>query len=284
MESAALTPPPPLPPERPEGVSPFPRWPPWLGLVAFVTSLTIPLVFGLVFGFAAAIAGMEIGNGFEGEPLVIAVGAFVQDLAFVAVAIGFAWIVTRPRPWHFGLRPARFWPALGWSTLGLVVSYGFSVFYTAGLGVDQEQTTLEDLGADESYTMLVVTALLVIVIAPVVEEFFFRGFLYRSFRTSLGVWPAALLAGGIFGVIHALTGIAAVPILIVLGVVLCLVYERSGTLYAPIAMHAFNNTLAFSTETGDAALGLGLGALTIGSCIVLPWLSRRRGAALPATA
>ena len=45
-------------------------------------------------------------------------------------------------------------------------------------------------------------ALAVIVVAPVAEEFFFRGFFYRALRTKLRVWAAALIDGLVFGALH----------------------------------------------------------------------------------
>ena len=45
-------------------------------------------------------------------------------------------------------------------------------------------------------------AFLVVVIAPIAEEVFFRGFFYRALRTSLPIWLAVLIDGAVFGVIH----------------------------------------------------------------------------------
>ena len=41
-----------------------------------------------------------------------------------------------------------------------------------------------------------------IVVAPVAEELFFRGFFYRALRTRLGVTSAALIDGAVFGALH----------------------------------------------------------------------------------
>ncbi|MEA2347742.1 MAG: orotate phosphoribosyltransferase, partial [Thermoleophilaceae bacterium] len=167
--------------------------------------------------------------------------------------------------------------AAGWAALALVLSYGFGFLYSVGLGIDEEQTTLKDLGVDQGGLMLLAGAALIIVVAPLCEEFFFRGFLYRSFRTNLGVLPAALGAGVVFGAVHAPTGLEAVPLLIVLGVLLCLAYERSGTLYASIAVHAVNNSVAFAAGTGEWQIALLMGVLMLIACAALPWLFGRKG-------
>jgi uncharacterized protein len=89
-------------------------------------------------------------------------------------------------------------------------------------------------------------ALAVIVVAPVTEEFFFRGFFYRALRTRLSVWAAALIDGVVFGALHFQGPNSAVilPVIAVFGVGQCLVYERTGSLFAVIAIHAAFNTVA----------------------------------------
>lgn len=100
-----------------------------------------------------------------------------------------------------------------------------------------------------------------VVVAPFVEEIVFRGFLFNALRTSfrsdkglrffrnmgLGDLAASLASGVVFGLFHmnfmqfpALNW-AALPIYTVTGMVLAESYRRSGTLWVPILVHAFNN-------------------------------------------
>jgi membrane protease YdiL (CAAX protease family) len=267
------TPPPPAVDPRPapdipppgEQLEPggWPQWPWWFGFVGFVGALLLPASIGIVLGITAGLTDPNFDpTDIEDNPVVTLVGGVAQDISFVLVAVLLAWTVARPYAWQFGLRRARrFWPAVGLSLLTLVATYAFTFAYSAGVGLEEQQSTLDDLGVGTSPAVTAAAAVLVVVLAPLVEEFFFRGFLYRSFRTNLGVWPAALGAGAIFGAVHATTGVEYVPILIFLGVALCLLYERTGSLYAPIAVHAVNNSLAFaaSTEGADPTLPLALG-------------------------
>ena len=253
------------PPPEGEGLEQagWPPWPWWFGFVGFMGALLLPAFVGIVLGITAGISDPNFdAAAIEDNPLFTIVGGVAQDISFVLVAVLLAWTVSRPHAWQFGLRRAkRFWPAVGLSLLTLVATYAFTFAYSAGVGLEEQQSTLDDLGVGTSPGITAAAAVLVVVLAPLIEEFFFRGFLYRSFRTSLGVWPAALGAGAIFGAVHATTGVEYVPILIFLGVALCLLYERTGSLYAPIAVHAVNNSLAFaaSTEGADPTLPLVLG-------------------------
>jgi len=84
---------------------------------------------------------------------------------------------------------------------------------------------------------------LVIGIAPVVEEMVFRGILYGGLRQRWPLWPAALASGLIFALVH-IQPVALLP-LFVLGVALALLYERSGgSLVPPVVAHALFNCLS----------------------------------------
>lgn len=86
--------------------------------------------------------------------------------------------------------------------------------------------------------------LLIVIAAPVSEEVCFRGMLFGGLREKLPRLGAALLAGLIFGGLHALTGVTAVPPLIVFGFVLALLYEKTGSIVPCIVLHMLNNSVA----------------------------------------
>jgi membrane protease YdiL (CAAX protease family) len=100
---------------------------------------------------------------------------------------------------------------------------------------------------------LVVFALFAVVVAPVTEEFLFRGLIYRSVRDRYGVALGAIVSALLFGAIHfvvsdAWTDTLALQVtMVVTGLGLALVYERRKTLLAPIAGHAAFNLFAVVT-------------------------------------
>jgi membrane protease YdiL (CAAX protease family) len=91
-----------------------------------------------------------------------------------------------------------------------------------------------------------VAAIYAVVIAPVVEEFFFRGLIFRSIRDRHGFWVGAPISAVLFGSVHYVGGTGAdavvLPIVMTLtGLGLAWIYERRGALGAPIGAHmAFN--------------------------------------------
>jgi uncharacterized protein len=264
------TPPPPERPELPEGT--VPRWPAWYAGVGFLVALIATLV---VVGIVAAATGATSDD--ENATFTV-IATFLQGLIFIGTAVLFASFVRRPRPEHFGLRPTRFWPALGWAALGLLAFYILAGVYTALVDPDAEQTVAQDLGADQGTFGMIAAGFMVICVAPLAEEFFFRGFFYRALRSRYSVLGAALIDGLLFGVIHfdfsGADALLILPPLAALGFMFCLVYERTGSLYPVIGLHALNNAIAFGVTVEDASVSLVLGPLVLVACALVPRAQR----------
>jgi ABC-type glycerol-3-phosphate transport system permease component len=68
---------------------------------------------------------------------------------------------------------------------------------------------------------ILVAGVLIVLGAPIAEELFFRGFVFAGLRRDLPLWPAAVIAGGVFGLLHLLAANIDVAVLLaVFGVVL----------------------------------------------------------------
>jgi uncharacterized protein len=242
-------------PELPDGAPPpepaGPRWPIWAGLIAVPTALVVAMVGGLVVVLVAAAAGGEVDDPGAGANLA---ATFVQDLGFFGVAIGLAVIAGRALPGDFGLRLPRFWPAVGWSALAyLAVGItGALAALAFGVGDQRQENVLEALGIAQGSGLVVVAAFVVCVLAPLAEEFLFRGFVFTALR-GWGVAVAAVISGLIFGGIHVTNYLgedwrlaaASLVTLSVFGVILALLFWRTGSLLPCIALHAINNSIAF---------------------------------------
>jgi CAAX protease family protein len=196
----------------------------------------------------------------------------------VGSALLFASFISRPRAWQFGLRRTRLLPAVGWASLGLLSFYIFSAIYSVAVQPDVKQKVTESLGADRGALGLIVAGLMVIAVAPAAEEFFFRGFFYRALRSRFPVLVAAVIDGALFGLIHfdfsSAHALLLVPPLAVLGFIFCLVYERTGSIFPTIALHAFNNSLAYAVQADGGAVSAVLGPAVIAACVLLPRLAQ----------
>jgi uncharacterized protein len=216
--------------------------------VALVAGFAATIFGYIVLGAIAGAAGADIDH----PPSGVEIGATViQDLALIVSALLFARLVTRPRPWHFGLRRTRFWPAAGWVVVAWMGFFIFSAVWIAALGIHERDDLPKELGAGNSVVALAAVAVLVAVVAPIAEEFFFRGYFFTALRSWKGPWIAAAITGVVFGAIHVGSAPAGylVP-LAAFGFALCLLYWRTGSLYPCMALHALNNSLAFGVSQG----------------------------------
>ena len=82
-----------------------------------------------------------------------------------------------------------------------------------------------------------------IVLAPFVEEMFFRGFLFAGFRQQFGWKKSALFTSAIFAVAH-LQPAALIPTFI-LGFLLAYLFHRSNSIWPGIILHFFVNSIGF---------------------------------------
>lgn len=250
-----------------------PPWPFWLGLAGMLVAATVLILF---VGPISLVARELLGR----SPELTIAETVLSDAVLVGCAVGLAAAFARPRASHFGLRATALWPAVGFCALGIGAYLAFGGLYEAIYPQEVKQTTLETLGADRGTFGLVAVGVLVVVLAPVTEELFFRGFLYRSLRARLPVLAAVLAAGVPFGLVHWSTGVAATLPLTVLGVAFCLIVERTGSIYPVIALHSVVNAMAYTFSSdapeGSAVVAPSLLAAVLAACLLLPWLARGR--------
>src|SRR5699024_374017 len=110
---------------------------------------------------------------------------------------------------------------------------------------------LESLGLNgaantESFTVTTLPELLtmllsVVLIAPVAEEFAYRGVATAVMRR-WGDWTAILFSGLLFGMAHC--SFQGLPVVLVGGFVMAFLYVRTRNIWISIAVHFMNNLIA----------------------------------------
>jgi membrane protease YdiL (CAAX protease family) len=101
----------------------------------------------------------------------------------------------------------------------------------------QELIKLFTAGGDPvAMTLLVILA---VVLAPMVEELIFRGGIYRFLKSQTTLLPAQIISGVFFAVMHG--NLMSLLPLVVVGIFLARVYERSGNILVPMCFHACFN-------------------------------------------
>jgi len=267
----------------PRGGETLPAWPPWIAPVALLCAFGAAIVVGVILAIAIAAGGGERDTSPPG--LVIA-ATFFQDLALIGSALLFARMSGRGvRPSDFGLRRFRVPPALGWVVLAFLAQVAFTAVWSTIFGSPAEKDTLRhQLGADPGTFAFAAFVVLVTVVAPIAEEFFFRGFFFTVLRGWRGPWLAAVLTGVVFGSIHvgSAAAVSLVP-LAFFGFVLCLIRWRTRALYPCIVLHAVNNCVAVGVDQdlhwGWQIVALMVAANLVIAALVLPFALRREAPA-----
>lgn len=211
------------------------------GLV--VAALAVLLVGGLQAAPAgeAARAATELAIG----PLI---GAMAMQLVFCLLLLFYLRSVRGLSPAElFGLRRLSVWRVLAWSLL-LIAPILLVVNASAAGVMEWLKAFWPDLASQDSVqafqkskdpaarALMIVAA---VVVAPLVEETIFRGFIYGVLKRFTDGCFAALCSALLFAVVHFHIG-SLLP-LTVLALLLCLAYERTGSLLVPMGLHALFN-------------------------------------------
>jgi uncharacterized protein len=199
---------------------------------------------------------VEVGIVSAFDPDLTSLGARLVLQASLAVTlVAVALFMTRnaggglEEPGALGLRrPLRSpYRIAGAAYLAYIVS---ALVYSAFIHPHQEDVT-RDLGFGHGPLGTITAGFLIIVAAPISEETFFRGFIFGGLRHRFSFPAAGLGSAAIFGLFHY-TGAGSfgvLPQLAFLGFALAWVYEETGSIYPTMAIHAFNNALAFALLT-----------------------------------
>jgi len=228
------------------------------------TALVVAASFPLLPVVLSSVVDGPLGQ------LALLILILVQDAAYVGTAVGFAWLRGRPRRWQFGLRSTPLVRTAGIALLVTLGVLGFEVGFAEVADVDDGGTDV--LGTGEGVVAAIAFSLAAIVVAPVAEELFFRAFLYRALRNRMRVWSACAVNALVFSSVHV-QYLVEPKIFVIIGVFAvgaCLLYEITGSVFAPIAMHATFNTLATAGTDAGYVVPIAVGTLVVAACVVVP--------------
>ncbi len=104
-------------------------------------------------------------------------------------------------------------------------------------------STYEEIYSYMGNGSFAVEVIAVAVVAPIVEEVFFRGIAYGTMRGRMPKWAAVVLSSLMFGAAHG--NVLSLIFTFVLGVILALLFEKTGTIIIPILVHAAFNASSY---------------------------------------
>ncbi len=223
-----------------------PPWGAWdVILIVFVALLSI-----LLFSVAGIVIAAHVGTLHKLSPLEIARDARIVvpvQLAAYAVVVAFMYLLVRRIHGRFFWEAVLWhWPAKGWAYLlgGVGLAVGIEVISSLlpipkSLPIEHFFTT-----STGAYLM----GLFGISAAPLVEELFFRGFLYPVLVRRLGMLAGIVLTAGLFALIHgSQLGYAWGPVslLFIVGLVLTITRARTRSVAPGFLVHVGYNLMLF---------------------------------------
>ena len=224
-----------------------PRDPAWSGWdVLRVLLIAVIALFVTVVVLAVVVSGSTFRdrlNHLNAQPELLMIG----QMAAYLVLLGYMYIlVTRER------RQPRFWDAIHWHWPASLWIYlvGGALMQAVFLMVERflpfpKDTPFEAL-LKRPYSLFLIAAFSV-TLGPLMEELFFRGFLYPVVKRRLGVMAAIVATALPFALMHAAQyggAWASVLLIFVVGVVLAVVREKTNSLAASFLVHAaYNGTI-----------------------------------------
>ena len=243
--------------------NPTPRTPRARELSPRVVALGVGLgIVGLlaIQGIAFAIVGFDSDDRTEITTALIA--TLIADVITLVVIpyllLGGARRLWRNEAWsRLGLRRPGL-STVGWSLAAVGLAYlGLGIYLgivdVLNLDALEPVSSIDDDVIYDHVELVVLITLLAVVIAPITEEIFYRGFMFGGFSRRWGVLVGAPLSGLIFAAVHIDVG-SIIPFTII-GIVFALVYYRSRNLFSAWGAHVLFNAIAVAGTIADRGVG-----------------------------
>ncbi|MDP4625656.1 MAG: CPBP family intramembrane metalloprotease [Akkermansiaceae bacterium] len=184
------------------------------------------------------------------ETLVFSIGfqIFVAGAAIAIVArrVNLVhWLGLRWKQWPLVIAIAPVTVLLMWTFFAGMQAAGLMELLEK-LGVKKVQDTVVIFQEEKDMVVVGLMAFAAMIVAPICEEIVFRGYLYPVAKKFAGPWLAAIASALIFSAAHG--SMSALLPLFVFGVVLVALYEFTGSIWAPMAVHCLFNSATVAIQ------------------------------------
>jgi len=231
-------------------------WPHLIIFIFFGFASLMVVQLGFVFYVSANkhLSAVQVQRVFENSPqLLVETNVLWYALLFLFLYVTLA-----------VLRDVPFWRSLGWRKLNANPAAGTGsgwMYFFSGCGLaifvalasynmkNTEHLPIQEIFKNRSGAMLLMA--MAVLVAPLVEETVFRGYLYPLFAKSLGVLPGILITGVLFGLMHGSQlgwTWRLVLLLTLVGVIFTFARARTGTVLASFLLHlGYNSMIALTS-------------------------------------
>jgi membrane protease YdiL (CAAX protease family) len=231
-------------------------WPHLIIFIFFGFASLMVVQLGFVFYVSANrhLSAIQVQRVFENSPQLLV----ESNVLWYALLLLFLYVTLAV------LRDVPFWRSLGWRKLNANPTAGSGspwMYFFSGCGLaifvalasynmkNTEHLPIQEIFKNRSGAFLLMT--MAVLVAPLVEETVFRGYLYPLFAKSLGVLPGILITGVLFGLMHGSQlgwTFRLVALLTLVGVIFTFARARTGTVLASFLLHlGYNSMIALTS-------------------------------------
>lgn len=216
--------------------------------LAFIAGLIIVLalaVTGIIYIFRSNFEHGELGSFY------FLVFFFLQWLVIFTPLL----ILTQKKyklGWSkFGFSKYGFWKSIGLIITAYFLNLGINVIISMIViygnvkipGYQMQESVFKLFGAD--LTSIIAGGVIIVLVAPLIEEIFFRGFLLRTLANRIGNTFGSIITALIFALLH-FPWQSIIPVFI-LGLIINSLVIKTKSIWPAIGFHIFNNSIAFTT-------------------------------------
>ncbi|MCW1884041.1 CPBP family intramembrane metalloprotease [Luteolibacter flavescens] len=248
-----------LPPPLPATADPAPAIGSFKVSTAPYRFFDLPLI-GMVFLVFMGLTAMNSGGGGEEIPLdkKYTPGVLIASIVFQFIIMGMVlafvtwrvkiidWLGLRWRQWPFVFAIAPVTVFFMWCFMGVLFISGWNTWLEKSLGIESMQEAVKVFQEVKDPLVIALMAVTAALVAPLAEEVVFRGYLYPAAKRFCGPAGAILFSSLVFSAAHGHV-VALLP-LFILAVVLCLLYEFTGSLWACISVHFLFNAATVTIQ------------------------------------
>lgn len=225
-------------------------WGPWRALIASIVGyVVLPSILYLILSYG--FSWIPAVHSFVNAPSTdLGASLLFSLLTAASVAVTLWYVLKR---FDANLASLGFRRFNVWQTLLLVAGVLAAFILLSAAALWLAQIVIPHFNADQPQTneflqgdtprMEWISFIGLVVIPPIVEETLFRGFLFPAFATRYGFWIGAIASSALFAVAHGQANVAVYTF--VLGLLLCWLYRRTGSILPGMAIHMINNYLAY---------------------------------------
>ena len=201
----------------------------------------------LIVGFLSLIAyAAQLSDTQQPKDVAYQWSSSVAGGIEYAIALGIVFLLTiglNRRVFLAFRRPRSWWRAAGIAVLVIVCVFVVSAIVAPFGNPEKEQGLIPDHWDSSRAAQFAAFAVIVVIVAPIVEELMFRGVGY-GLLVQYGSTAAILLVGLAFALVHGL--VAGFPVIFTFGVGLAFLRSRTDSIYPCMLLHASFNAMGLA--------------------------------------